>query len=407
MTEVFRARWALPIEDPPIANGAIAVRDGRIAEVGPANEVAGEAVHDLGDCILLPGFVNAHTHLELSCYRGCLASGPLWEWFESLMKLIYVSGGPKPGREAVLAGAAESLAAGVTCVGDISRSGVQIEALGGSPIRKVCFLELISGAILPPRDIPSLEAKLQEADGLADPDSLVIGVSPHTLYTVVWEDLVGMGRLAARLGIPLTIHLAETADEVQWLADGSGRLAEKLARWKLPCAASNLRGRPVELLDRAGVLNLAPLLAHVNYAGDDELALLAKAPATVVWCPRSHRFFGHAPHRWREMLARGINVCVGTDSLASNQTLSILDELRYIRAQDAAVSPQLLLEMGTIRGAVGLHLGDRIGGLRPGKWADFVTVPWDSSASVDPAANLLDGGHTVSRAWIAGSPQTD
>jgi cytosine/adenosine deaminase-related metal-dependent hydrolase len=402
MTEVYRARWVLPIEGSPIGTGAIAVENGRIRAVGTAAQVTGDRVEDLGDCILLPGFVNAHTHLELSCYRGRIAPTDLWHWFEQLVKLIYLPGGPKPSKESVVAGAAESLAAGVTCVGDISRTGLHVEAPQCSPIRKVYFLELISGAILPPKDVPSLTRALDDAMQLVDGDRLRIGLSPHTLYTVTWQDLLGTAELAARREVPLTLHLAETREELQWLADGSGYLAELLDRWRLPCRGSVVRGTPLGLLESAGILRYRPLLAHVNYLGEEDLSLLARSGATVVWCPRSHLFFGHAAHRWREMLARGVNVCVGTDSLASNQSLSILDELRCVRRLAPDCSPDLILEMGTSRGAKGLRLGEGIGSLRVGKHADFVTIPWDSAGAADPLGNLFDSNHPVDKVWISG-----
>lgn len=435
MSEAYRARWVLPIESPPIENGAIVVEHDRIAAVGPAGELlgvqhcsresvapasrrcshrrdagatepddtAGAGVHDLGDSILLPGFINAHSHLELSCYRGMLQPAPLWSWFEQLMELIYGPTGPRPGRESVLAGAAESLSAGVTCIGDISRTGVHIEALRASPIRKVCFLELISGAMFPPNDVPSLEAMLDRMIRLAEPGKLWVGISPHTLYTVPRDDLVACAALVERRHVPLTIHLAETMEEVEWLAHGGGLLAKLLADWDLPCRHGTARGSPVAFIERVGVLALAPLLAHVNYVADDDLALLARSSASVVWCPRSHRFFGHTAHRWRDMLAAGVNVCVGTDSLASNQTLSILDELRFVHRQSPDVPAETILEMGTINGANGLGLADGIGSLRPGKLADFVAVPWEPGGPSSPAANLLGGASPVSGVWIGGT----
>lgn len=363
-------------------------------------------LHDLGDRIVLPGFVNAHTHLELTCYRGRVAAGPLWEWFEQLMELIYVSDGPKPGCEAVAAGVSESLASGVTCVGDISRTGIQIEALRASPIRKVCFLELISGASLPPNDLETLASMLDRAAAFSEADRLIVGISPHTLYTVTQEDLVGVGVLASERKAPLTIHVLETMEEAQWLADGSGHLQTLLCRYGLPTASMRVEGRATERLQRAGLMDHGPLLVHVNYIEDEELKVLAASRASVAWCPRSHRFFGHAPHRWREMLAAGVNVCVGTDSLASNDTLSILDELRHVRRIASDFEPGTIVEMGTIRGAIGLGLDRHVGSLEVGKSADFVALGWSPTAGDDPVTNILDGSENISGVWVGGTEVT-
>ena len=400
--EVYRARWLLPVAGDPVENGAIAVDRGRVTDVGKASTLRGDSVQDLGDCILLPGFVNAHTHLELSCYRGCVAPKPLWEWFDELIVMRLRAEAAAEEREAVRLGAAESLAAGVTCVGDISRMGIQVDVLQASPIRKVCFLELISGAHVPPHDAASLASALDRASAFAEPQRLILGVSPHALYTVTWDDLVGAGTLAAEHKAPLTIHLLETADEAPWLATGSGRLQEQLSKYRLPTASQGLRGRAIELLQQTGIAGQRPLLAHVNYIDDRELQSLAASGAAVVWCPRSHRFFGHGPHRWREMLAAGINVCIGTDSLASNDTLSILDELRFVRRTVSDVPLDTILEMGTLRGAMALSMERHVGSLQIGKCADFMAVPWDRAGSGNPILNLLDGDRPVCGTWIGG-----
>jgi cytosine/adenosine deaminase-related metal-dependent hydrolase len=402
--DVVRARWLLPITADPIENGALAVENGRIVGVGKADAFAGAAVRDLGDHVLLPGFVNAHTHLEMTCYRGRVAPTTLWRWFEQMMDLRTRPGAADEEREAVSIGAAESLAAGVTCVGDISRTGVQVEALRSSPIRKVCFLELISGANAPPNDAASLASLHGAAAGHAEPDRLVVGISPHALYTVTSDDLLGAATLAAERKAPLTIHVLETAEEAQWLAKGGGPLQAFLSRYKLPTATGTIRGRATELLRRAGLMDQQPLLAHVNYIDDPGLRDLARCGAGVVWCPRSHGFFGHGPHRWRDMLAAGVNLCLGTDSLASNSTLSILDEMRFVRRSAPGTGPRAILEMGTLRGARGLRMEQCTGSLEVGKCADFVTIPWDATGPRDPAANVLDGSEVVDETWIGGVP---
>ncbi len=400
--DVYRAKWLLPVTADPIENGALAVEGDRIVGVGTPADFPGASPRDLGDSILLPGFVNAHTHLEMTCYHGRVAPAPLWDWFEQVMALRLKPGAVENERRAVHDGAALSVAAGVTCIGDISRTGLHVRALATSPIRKVCFLELISGAHLPPNDIASLTAMADEMATLAEPDRLTIGISPHTLYTVTWDDLVGSARLTADRNLPLTIHVLETTEEAAWLPTGKGRLQTLLEGYKLPTVSACRHGRAVEQLQQAGLLDQRPLLAHVNYIGDDELRDLAASQALVAWCPRSHRFFGHAAHRWRDMLRAGVNVCLATDSLASNDTLSILDEMRHVRRTTPDIDPDIILEMGTIRAAVALRLENRIGSLETGKLADFVTIPWNQGGSETATVNLLDGERCVAETWIGG-----
>ncbi len=400
--DLYRARWLLPIDREPIEHGELLVQDGRIVEVGRELHAITAKIHDLGDAILLPGFINAHTHLELTCYRNRLSPGPLWDWLDQLVSLRRRPDAQSAERQAVLDGAAESIAAGVTCVGDISRTGLNVEVLRASPIRKICFLELLSGGWQPPNDRVSLEQAVHRALRSADPDRLMIGVSPHAPYTVAWQDLLSAIELSARERLPITMHLLETADECRWLADGGGRLVELLARFGLPNLRTDAPRGLRELLYYSGLFDRAPLLAHVNYADDELLTTLSKGRATVVWCPRTHAFFGHRPHRWRDMLAAGINVCLGTDSLASAPSLSILDELRFLRRQAPEVAAHQLLDMATRRAAAGIRFSEQIGTLSPGKFADFLSIAWDPAAPAEPAQNVLEGRGKIFSVFVEG-----
>jgi cytosine/adenosine deaminase-related metal-dependent hydrolase len=400
-TCVYRARWVVPVEGAPIREGALAVRGGRVVAVGPSGQVAGGAVHDLGDGAIFPGFVNAHTHLELSRLRGRVAPGPLFEWFDRLLEAITAAGeaGVCPG--AVREGAALSLASGVTCVGDISRTGLHAAALRDSPIRKVCFFECISGARLPPFDAASLEEAIDAAGGLVEEGRLHVGVSPHSLYSVDRSDVAAIAALAVRRRLPLTLHFLETLEEQRWFHDSAGAPARLRSRLGLSGVPA-WRGGVVEVLEACGLLEARPLLAHVNYIDDAALARLGKRASGVVFCPRSHRFFGHSGHRWRDMLSLGFNVCLGTDSLASNTTLSILDELRFLAGEAGGAPPALLLEMATLRGAAALGLGAQVGSLRPGKHADFVAIGPGAAGAADPVDWLLHGSASAVGTWVGG-----
>lgn len=400
---IYRARWLIPVEGAPVEDGVLAVEAGRIVAVDKAAALRAHGpVNDLGDCLLLPGFINAHTHLELSCYRDRLPPGPFWDWIEGLIRLRRLPDTPARERAAVTAGAAESLACGVTCVGDISRQGLHVERLRRSPIRKVCYVELMSGALQPPNDIASLADRFEALSEYADPDRLRISVSPHAPYSVTPSDLRAVAEFARHKDVGVTMHVAETPEEIEWLARGGGRVELFLSRYGFPTANVPPGASAIDRLAASGLLAEAPLLAHVNYIDDASLTRLATSNAAVVWCPRAHAFFGHAGHRWRDLLAAGVNVCVGTDSLASNRTLSILDELRFVRRHYPEADPNVILEMGTVRGANALRLDDQIGSLQPGKWADFVRVPWIAAGAADPVKNLLDGDRTVGGTWVAG-----
>jgi len=394
-----RARWVLPIVGDAIAGGTVRVRDGRISDVGDA---APAGAIDLGDAAILPGFINVHTHLELTGYAGRLAPMPFWDWLPKLIALRRAPGAEEKEIDAARQGAAASLAGGVTCVADISRTGRPFEALMESPIRKVCFFELISGASDPPRDPDELRAAVDRfAEEIEGRNDSTVGVSPHTFYTVAWDDIRRTVALAGERDLPITMHFAETLEEVEWLESGSGRLAEFLAAFPTLRPFVLAHGDGMGLLHRAMMVRLRPLLAHCNYVSDAQIEDLARTSCSVVFCPRAHRFFGHAPHRWRDMLRAGVNVCVGTDSLASNESLSILDELRFLRREAPDMPATGLIEMATARGAKALGMHGAIGALQPGAWADMVAIPLGGK-TLDPAAAILDSDARVSRVWVGG-----
>lgn len=389
------------MDRPPIEDGLIGIADGRIVALGRAGEVKADSIEDIGDAILIPGLINAHTHLELGWCRGLIPPCPLWEWFDELIRLNRLPEAEENRRRSIAAGAAESLAAGVTCVADISRTGASAEILRSSPIRSRCYVELITGAQTPPNNAASLEARLS---GLLSADGAQsrLGISPHAPYSVSEADLSGCADLAARLDLPLMLHLLETPEERDWFRQGGGAVADYLARHKLKHPEPSAPQEAIELLARTGILSRAPLLAHVNYVTDSQIGRLREAGASVVWCPRTHDYFGHEPHRWRDMLAADINVCFGTDSLASAPSLSVIEEVRHVGRLSPDSSASTLLECATIRAAAALQLDSVVGSLTIGKDADMTAFPWTADGDVEPANNLIHSGKPVQKTWIRG-----
>lgn len=424
---IHRARWIIPIDAPPIENGRLVVSDGRIVSIersdGPSTLGA-----DYGEAVLLPGFVNAHTHLELTHLAGRVSyRGSFARWVEELV----AASRPVPPDEvrnaSIHQGIKRSLASGVTAIGDIGmgRHAIQAWAKTGGESGThsgdflpgpwmTGYLEVLGMG--PRRDVPherSLEVLSAACDAASSSGRLRLGLSPHAPYSTDASIYRRVIEYAFATGRPLCTHLAETTDELQFLADGTGPLRDLLERWGLwdgsfmppQCSA-------VEYANRLGLLKAEALLVHVNYASDKDIELLAGHEAHVALCPRSHRFFGHRPHRFRDMLRRGINVCIGTDSLASNDSLSVLDELRFLYAEDRSIPSHVLLHMGTLAGARALGLGATCGSLTVGKSADFVVLPTASPPTRNVADDILStdarplavliGGRSVGRQYIEG-----
>ena len=297
----------------------------------------------------------------------------------------------------------ESLRAGVTTIGDITAAPIWTRpALRDAGIRAVSFGEVIA---IGTRQ-GGLDDLLSAAASTAQQtENLRIGISPHAPYTVSPEAMRACADRSRSDALPMCIHLAESREEDAFTRTASGPFAEFLKARGVSDEHITASGvSPVELAERTGVLSPRCVIAHANHVSDDDLDRIARSGASVAYCPRTHAAFGHPPHRFEEMLDRGINVCLGTDSLASNPDLGILGELRFLREKLPDCPSERLIEMATIRGARALDFEKCAGSLAPGKAADLVVVPlrradddrWDSilRSGQLPAAVYFGGEKT-------------
>jgi aminodeoxyfutalosine deaminase len=385
--KLLQARWIATMAGTPLRDGAVVFDEQSIQEVGPARELRlrhpAAVVHDAGSSLILPGLVNAHAHLELTGRaRPPSPGGSLAEW----LRFIIISTGRMDQRQlaeavgqSVDAGVGQCLRFGVTAVGDITRHcALTRPLLARSPLRVVSFGEV--QALGQRRGL--LDERLAAAlDDSHSTQRLVIGLTPHAPYTVEPAAYSRCLREARQRGLPLATHLAETADEQQFLARHTGTLRELwdwLGWWdeQVP----RFEGGPIRLAQSTGLLDYPTVLAHVNCCDDEELAILAAGRASVVYNPRTHAYFNHPPHRWRQMLEMGINVAVGTDSCASSPDLNLVDELATVRAARA----------------LGLS---RSGMLAPGMSSDLAVFGVDSDR---PLEEVLEGAALPAETWIGG-----
>ncbi|HTW95356.1 MAG TPA: amidohydrolase family protein [Tepidisphaeraceae bacterium] len=387
------------MDAPPICGGAIAVESGRVVAVG-GKEVADRFAHaqvdDLGTAAVLPGLVNAHVHLELS---DCPCGSPPHSFVDWLKSLI--ARGPTDDSviAATRAGIAQCHRFGVTTVGDISRQcHLTRPILADSKLRAVSYGEL--QAMAQRRGL--LEERLKRAsDTTFARRHLKIGLSPHAPYSIEDAGYRRALQLATERKLPLATHLAETAHENAFLSDHAGPFRELwdfLAAWDERVPKFN--GGPIRFAAELGLLQYPTLLAHVNYCDDHELELLRRGRASVVYCPRTHAYFGHPPHRWREMLAAGVNVAVGTDSCASSPDLNLVDDLRLLHRLAPEVEAEKLWKMATISAARALGMEREAGTITRGKWADLTVFP--ISEGEEPLTGILETDRAPLRFYFEG-----
>ena len=398
---ILKAAWVVPVVGSPIQDGFVEIVADRIVRVGAVSELSlsfTETV-DLGEAVLLPGFVNPHTHLEMTGYAGTVPPTDFWPWIGKMIVLRAAPGMLDREQAGVREGARLSLRAGVTCIGDISRTNLAWPVLKNIPIRKVCFAELLSVADLPPRDPAELRRIAEE---VAEDELLTVGFSPHAPYTVPRGQIRGAFELAAELGRPWTMHLAETREEVAFLRGEANALNPMFAKLLAERGVHSPRCLPGELLAECAAGCGSGSVAHGNYLTEREYARLAEQGHVVMYCPRSHHFFGHSPHPFAAMRRAGVTVALGTDSLASNQSLSMLDEMHFVHAQIAnPPEPNELLRMATLDAARALNLEEQIGSLEAGKQADLGAFAMPAGVS-DPVRHLIENPGEAQAVWIAG-----
>jgi cytosine/adenosine deaminase-related metal-dependent hydrolase len=245
-----------------------------------------------------------------------------------------------------------------------------------------------------------LEERLAEAiDPSLQNEYLRIGVSPHSPYSIEPEGYRRCLEAAHARSLPLMTHLAETPDEAEFLSNHAGPFRElwrQLGGWdeQIP----RFPDGPIRYAQMLGLLDYPAVLAHVNYCDDEELKLLAAAKASVVYCPRTHAYFGHPPHRWHEMLDLGINVAIATDSSTSSGDLNLLDDLRLFHRQAPKMSAEIVWQLATSRAALALGC-PHLGSLAAGKMADIAAFP---SRGSDPLAALLGSDDLPTQVWMGG-----
>ena len=366
---ILRAKYVMPDSRTIIENGAVAIQGSKIVDVGLYPTVRNSStspIHDFGEAVLMPGLVNAHTHLDLTNSADSIQRTPK---FTDWIFQIVGKRNPSTIEPSIHEGVRQSLAGGATTVGDIDGTGGSMQILRDAPIRKVIFFEVLgfSGE----RAAMGLNRLATYLSSPPASDSLLMpALSPHAPYSTSAD----IYRQCVMSDWLICTHIAETEEELEFLSSGTGAFLDYLeafgistAEWRPPQLT------PVQYMETLGVLGKNSLLVHCNYLTNVDVTTLAESGVSVVFCPRSHHYFYHTDHPVVQLVKRGINVAIGTDSLASNWSLSLLDELKFLARTQPCIRPETLFDMVTCNGAKALGL-EQVGRLEKDWQADIIAV---------------------------------
>lgn len=422
MKTIYAARWVLPISSAPILSGAIVVESERIVAVGERSKLAERFpdanARDLGDVVILPGLVNAHSHLELTAMRGFLEpeEAHFFAWLRKLTAARLERMTPDDLYVSAAWGACEAARAGITSLGDASDAADEsMKALLDVGLRGTVYQESFGpDPRLASENFDKLKAKVSKLRGMQTP-LVRAGVSPHAPYTVCATQLEMISEFALAERLPVMMHAAESAFEDLLVREGRGAFAEGLAKrgieWQAPGIST------VRYLERTGILRTQPLLAHCIRVDDDDIETIKLAGAKVAHCPKSNAKLAHGRAPFAKFLNAGLDVGFGSDSVVSNNTCDLLEESRFaLLLARSAMGPdddgnllnaEQALRTATLGGARSLGLSGTIGELRDGLQADFIAVALNGGhqfPAYDPASTLVfaSSGRDVMMTVVAG-----
>ena len=408
--QLIRARIVVPVSRPPIADGAVKISGSRITAVGAWKSFsAAEQKHavDLGEVVLLPGLVNAHCHLD---YTGMAGEFLPPRHFTDWLQLIIAAKGSHSDADFAdgwQRGAQMLLRTGTTTVADIEALPKLLPAAWRTtPLRVISFLEMTG---IKARRAP--QAILQEAVdkiiSLPKNSRHHAGLSPHAPYSTTPELLRLSAQTARRRRWRITSHVAESPDEIEMFAHARGKMFDWLRRNERDNSDCGL-GSPVRHLDRAGLLGKNFLAVHANCLAPGDAALFARRGASVVHCPRSHSFFAHQKFPFTALAAAGVNICLGTDSLASVEPkrkqpleLNMFSEMRSFARKNPRVAARTILRLATLNGALALGLAGKVGELAPKAFADLIALTY-AGKTTDVHHAILHHTGDVTASMIGG-----
>ncbi len=374
---IHRAKWVVPVTSPVLENGAVAVFNDKIVGVGKAHDILtrfhGELI-DHGFAILCPGMVNCHTHLELSGLHMRLSpTSSFTRWVENMLE-AKENLSTQDEEDAINNAIFQLKNEGIIAIGDVGNTTIAPTLLAEShsiDIYYVFFQEIIC---LKRQDAPNLSAMDMRMNDL-ERKGFLATIAPHACYSVFPELLKTIKGLCTGRNRPFSVHVAESEEEMTFLTSGTGPMRtflEKKGKWPLEFQIP--KTSPIRHLHHLGVLDANTICVHCVHLDDEDMNLMASSGATACLCPRSNLFLGSGIPPAAKLASQGIPIALGTDSLASNDKLSIFAEMSSLARLAPGVSSETIFRAATLGGATALKLQDQIGSLKLNKKASFLSI---------------------------------
>lgn len=405
---IYRADWVLPVSAPVLADGALAVSGERILGLGSAPDLLAAhpsaTVIDVGPAIIMPGFVNCHSHIEYTSFRGILDDLAFGDWIVSLVD-VKAAMTPEEYLVGARLGVIEAISSGITTLADTSYGGAALEALTEAGLRGRVYLEIFGiDDTRIEQTMADVERRLAEARAVA-PRQLDIGLTPHSPYAVSSRLYQAISALARKRGLKVMSHVAESKDELTYVRSGSGKLAhdyrEKMGWERMLVQPFGVT--PIRYLQQWNVCNADFLAVHCVQVTRDDIRILKAQGVAVAHCPKSNAKLGCGVAPLTDLLHEGVRVGLGTDSPASSNIMDMFGEMRTMLFLQRAVERDVTVldakkcvRIATLGGAEALGMEEEVGSLEPGKFADFIAVDLSKSHLTpidDPYSALVYGAN--------------
>lgn len=410
---ILRARAVLPISAPPIENGAVVTHGDRIVAADRWGRIPRELTStnaatllDLGDVVLLPGLINAHCHLDYTDMAGLWPSPKKFTDWIPWMLAAKAEWSYSNYARSWLNGAKMLLQSGTTSVADIEAAPELLpDVWDSTPLRVFSYLEMTS--VRSKRDPAEILDEALRKIGSLEHHRCAAALSPHAPYSTSPELLRLCARAAREKNLRTAVHVAESQQEFEMFTHARGEMFDWLKKNGRDNSDCGL-GTPLEHLDRAGLASGNFMAIHANYLDDGDFKLLPKRGVSVVHCPRSHHYFQHKTFPLEKLLAANVNICLGTDSLATvakngkdSLELNLFSEMQAFSRSNPGCAPETILKMATVNGARALGLAGKIGELSSYACADLIAVPFAGKIS-DACEAVLNLDGRVNGSMIAG-----